>query len=104
MASRRSRLIRRREEVGLSQERLAALIESDRTTIGRIERGETSPQPDTRQRLSKALMVTPELLSELLIPDGDTRLFATPAPAALGAVVAASNTTGVFAMYRRELL
>ncbi|MFF5077480.1 helix-turn-helix transcriptional regulator [Actinoplanes sp. NPDC000266] len=104
MASRRSRLIRRREEVGLSQERLAILIALDRTTIGRIERGETSPQPYTRDRLSKALQVTSEVLTDLLIGDGDERPMAAPALAPPGAAGAASQTTGVFAMYRRELL
>ncbi|MFI1996727.1 helix-turn-helix transcriptional regulator [Actinoplanes sp. NPDC020271] len=104
MASRRSRLVRRREEVGLSQEGLATLIMSDRTTIGRIERGETSPQPQTRDRLGKALQVTPELLTDLLIPDGDETPIAAPATAAPAAFGADSYTTGVFAMYRRELL
>ena len=104
MASRRSRLIQRRAEVGLSQERLATLIMSDRTTIGRIERGETSPQPQTRDRLSKALQVTPEMLTELLISDGDASLIAASAIAVPSAVGAASHTTGVFATYRRELL
>jgi transcriptional regulator with XRE-family HTH domain len=90
--------------VGLSQEQLATLIASDRTTIGRIERGETSPHPQTRDRLGKALRVTPEMLTELLIPDGDALPIAVPALAASGVVVAASHTTGIFAMYRRELL
>lgn len=97
-------MIRRREEVGLSQERLATLIMSDRTTIGRIERGETSPQPQTRDRLSKALQVTPEMLTDLLISDGGAPLIAASAIAAPGAVVAASHTTGVLTMYRRDLL
>lgn len=74
---------------------------SDRTTIGRIEQGETSPQPQTRDRLTKALQVTPEALTELLVPDGDALPITAPATAA---VVAASHMTGVFAMYRRELL
>ncbi|XVU29048.1 transcriptional regulator [Actinoplanes sp. CA-054009] len=43
--------------------------------------------------------MTPELLTELLIPDGGT-----PPVAAPGAAMAASHTTGVFSMYRRELL
>jgi transcriptional regulator with XRE-family HTH domain len=104
MASRRSQLIRRREELGLSQEHLAALIVSDRTTVGRIERGQTTPQPQTRDRLSKALRVAPEQLTELLIPDGVPRPAATPALATLGGVVADPHTTGVIDMYRRELL
>lgn len=103
MASKRSLLIRRREELGLSQERLAALIISDRTTVGRIERGETTPQPQTRERLSKALQVDPEQLTALLIPDGELRA-AAPARAIPGGVVADPYTTGVTDMYRRELL
>ncbi|KUL25869.1 hypothetical protein ADL15_39895 [Actinoplanes awajinensis subsp. mycoplanecinus] len=90
--------------MGLSQERLATLIASDRTTIGRIERGETAPQPQTRDRLSKALQVTPEMLTELLSHDGDAPSTAASAIAVPGAIVAASHTTGVFAMYRRDLL
>ncbi|MEV6849239.1 helix-turn-helix transcriptional regulator [Actinoplanes sp. NPDC051411] len=103
MASKRSLLIRRREELGLSQERLAALIISDRTTVGRIERGETTPQPQTRERLSKALQVDPEQLTELLIHDGEHRP-AAPARATTGGVVDDPHTTGVTDMYRRELL
>jgi transcriptional regulator with XRE-family HTH domain/tetratricopeptide (TPR) repeat protein len=104
VASRRSHLARRRKELGLSQERLAELIRSDRTTIGRIERGETTPHPHTRDRLSRALRVTPEQLTALLARDDTAQPASASEPASYGSVVLDLHTTGVNDMHRRILL
>ncbi|GAA1649080.1 helix-turn-helix domain-containing protein [Actinoplanes couchii] len=104
MASRRSLLIRRREELGLSQEQLATRIQTDRTTVGRIERGETSPQPHTRKQLSDALQVSPERLTDLLTIDSSKQDLNSPAPPISGGVVAEIHATGATDMYRRNLL
>ncbi len=50
------RVIRRkREALGLSQEKFAELTEHHRTYIGFLERGERSPNVNTLQRVAKAL-------------------------------------------------
>jgi ribosome-binding protein aMBF1 (putative translation factor) len=50
------RVIRRkREGMGLSQEKIAELTEHHRTYIGFLERGERSPNVNTLQRVAKAL-------------------------------------------------
>jgi len=52
------RVIRRkREGLGLSQEKFAELTEHHRTYIGFLERGERSPNVDTLQRVAAALGV-----------------------------------------------
>lgn len=104
MASRRSLLIRRREELGLSQEQLAARIRTDRTTVGRIERGETAPQPHTRKRLSEALLVSPEYLTDMLTTDSARQTLTASATAIPSGGVADIFATGVIDMYRRKIL
>jgi transcriptional regulator with XRE-family HTH domain len=70
MALKRWRLAERRRMVGLSQERLAWLLEVERTTVVRWECAETTPVPRLRPRLAQALQVTDEELAELLKVDG----------------------------------
>ncbi|MEI8285393.1 MAG: helix-turn-helix transcriptional regulator [bacterium] len=48
---------RKREALGLSQEKFAELTEHHRTYIGFLERGERSPNVNTLQRVAKALGV-----------------------------------------------
>lgn len=67
MARRRQRFIDRRVTVGLSQEQLADAVTVERTTVGRWETAESSPQPAQRPRLAEALNVTVEQLQELLL-------------------------------------
>jgi transcriptional regulator with XRE-family HTH domain len=56
---------RRREEMGLSQEKFAELKDHHRTYIGFLERGERSPNVATLQRVAKALkMRASDLLRE----------------------------------------
>lgn len=104
MASRGSRFARRRVELGFTQEQLADMIGADRTTVGRIERGETTPHPHTRRLLGQALRVTPERLAELLIFEGGPGPIDAPALACPSGVAGEPHTTGVIDMYRRELL
>jgi tetratricopeptide (TPR) repeat protein/DNA-binding XRE family transcriptional regulator len=74
-AARRGRLAQRRKALGLTQKALAALLDVERTTVVRWERGETEPLLWIRPKLAKALQVTAERLNELL--DG-SRPQATP--------------------------
>jgi transcriptional regulator with XRE-family HTH domain len=48
---------RRREALGLSQEKFAELSDHHRTYIGLFERGERSPNVETLQRVATALGV-----------------------------------------------
>ena len=48
---------RRREELGLSQEKFAELSDYHRTYIGLLERGERSPNVETLHRVAAALGV-----------------------------------------------
>ena len=65
-AARRERLIQRRKALGLTQEALASLLDVERSTVVRWERGETEPLPWIRPRLAKALRVSADRLEELL--------------------------------------
>lgn len=67
---RRTHLIKRRNTVGLSQEKLAEVVGVDRTTVSRWENGETFPQPGQRPTLAEALQVSVEQLQALLAEDG----------------------------------
>lgn len=66
MPAKRRALAERREIVGHSQETLARIVGVEPTTVGRWERGETSPQPWTRPKLADALSVSLEDLDPLL--------------------------------------
>ncbi|MBC3843609.1 helix-turn-helix transcriptional regulator [Streptacidiphilus sp. 4-A2] len=66
MATRRHRLIERREAVGHTQESLAAAMDVDRTTVGRWESGRGTPQPWMRPKLARALRVNADQLAQLL--------------------------------------
>jgi tetratricopeptide (TPR) repeat protein/transcriptional regulator with XRE-family HTH domain len=71
----RQRLARRRKALGLTQEALAALLDVERSTVTRWERGQTEPVPWIRPRLAKALQVSAGRLEELLAsgaPSGST--------------------------------
>lgn len=65
----RALLARRRKALGLTQESLAALLNVDRSTVARWERGKTEPQPWSRPKLAKVLRVTADRLDELLASD-----------------------------------
>jgi DNA-binding XRE family transcriptional regulator len=56
----------RRQVVGHSQEALARIVGVEPTTVGRWERGETSPQPWCRPKLADALSVSLEELDTML--------------------------------------
>ncbi|MEU4561517.1 helix-turn-helix transcriptional regulator [Actinoplanes sp. NPDC023936] len=86
--TRRSRLTERRKALGLTQESLAELIGTDRTTVGRWERAETEPYPYARLKLCQALAVTADELDDLLRPDDPP----------------ADRVVGAPDMYRRQLL
>ncbi|MGH3821989.1 MAG: helix-turn-helix transcriptional regulator [Pseudonocardiaceae bacterium] len=66
MTAKRRALAERREIVGHSQETLARLVGVEPTTVGRWERGETSPQPWDRPKLANALTVSVEVLDTML--------------------------------------
>ncbi|MEV0260762.1 helix-turn-helix transcriptional regulator [Streptomyces sp. NPDC050617] len=69
MGARRDRLAHRRKVCGYSQEQLADVLNVDRTSIGRWERGEASPRPFLWPKLARLLRVTPQELDRLLQPD-----------------------------------
>lgn len=52
------RIRHRREELGITQEKLAALAGMDRTAVGKIERGERRVTVSTLQKLAHALQTT----------------------------------------------
>jgi transcriptional regulator with XRE-family HTH domain len=64
--AKRRALAERREILGYSQETLARILGVEPTTVGRWERGETSPQPWTRPKLADALTISVEDLDTLL--------------------------------------
>ncbi|MGH3929713.1 MAG: helix-turn-helix transcriptional regulator [Pseudonocardiaceae bacterium] len=66
MRGKRRALAERREIVGHTQESLAEFVGVEPTTVGRWERGECSPQPGVRRKLSEALKVSVEQLDALL--------------------------------------
>ncbi|MEU5553918.1 helix-turn-helix transcriptional regulator [Micromonospora sp. NPDC047793] len=67
MALKRHRLCQRRKALGYSQERLAALLGVERSTVVRWENAETDPQPWHRNRIASALGVTLEQLDGMLV-------------------------------------
>ncbi|MGQ0719815.1 MAG: helix-turn-helix transcriptional regulator [Pseudonocardiales bacterium] len=66
MKAKRHALAERREIVGHSQETLARALGVEVTTIGRWERGETSPQPPSRPKLADTLEISLEELDHML--------------------------------------
>ena len=96
-AAKRDRLAQRRRALGLTQEDLAGLMEVERSTVARWERGTTQPLPWIRPKLARALQVPADQLADLLdstaTADPDRRgPAAPPAPRQLPAAVA--NFTG----------
>ncbi|MGH4006662.1 MAG: helix-turn-helix transcriptional regulator [Pseudonocardiaceae bacterium] len=66
MKAKRRALADRRKIAGHSQETLAQALGVELTTVGRWERGETSPQPWSRPKLADALEISLEDLDHLL--------------------------------------
>ncbi|MGH3823158.1 MAG: helix-turn-helix domain-containing protein, partial [Pseudonocardiaceae bacterium] len=66
MSVKRRALAERRQVVGYSQETLARVVGVDPVTVGRWERGETSPQPWCRPKLADALSVSFDELDTML--------------------------------------
>jgi len=64
----REELVKHRKAVGLSQDQFAAAIGVDRTTVGRWERNETTPQAGFLPRMAKVLQVGQPELEQLLSP------------------------------------
>ncbi|MFF3006708.1 helix-turn-helix transcriptional regulator [Kitasatospora sp. NPDC057940] len=66
MGERRERLVALRVAAGFTQESLAEAMAVDRSTVGRWERGKSSPQPWQMAKLSDLLRMTPdELVADL---------------------------------------
>jgi len=65
-AAPRDRLAGRRRALGLTQEELAALLDIDRSTVVRWERGTTQPLPWIRPKVAKVLQIPVGQLDELL--------------------------------------
>jgi DNA-binding XRE family transcriptional regulator/tetratricopeptide (TPR) repeat protein len=66
VTAKRRAFAERRQIVGYSQETLGRIVGVEPTTVGRWERGETSPQPWARVKLADALSVSLEDLNHLL--------------------------------------
>lgn len=49
---------RRRNELGISQEQFAEVVDCHRNFVGRVERGQQNPTVDTLVRIAKALDCT----------------------------------------------
>jgi DNA-binding XRE family transcriptional regulator len=92
----RLRLIKRRRDLGLSQEDLAVALDVERSTVGRWENGDTAPALWLRPRLAKLLEITRTELGDMLAEADDDR------PAATGRPDLAENDD--MALYRRDLL
>lgn len=96
MASRRRALARRRTRAGLTQEALAEVLEVDRSTVGRWEAGLTTPSPEQRPALGRALNVSEDGLQELLEEhEAPTRRSALARSGALAAGALVSPVLGV---------
>lgn len=66
VTAKRHALAARRESVGHTQETLAEFVGVEPTTVGRWERGETSPQPSCRPKLAEGLVISVEALDSML--------------------------------------
>lgn len=78
MKAKRHALAQRRAIQGYSQETLARALGVEHTTVGRWERGETSPQPWLRPKLADALAVSLEELAHLLADGQPAKALAPP--------------------------
>ncbi|MFD0639637.1 helix-turn-helix transcriptional regulator [Catenulispora yoronensis] len=96
---RREELKRRREAVGLTQEKLAAVLGVDRSTVARWEWGRSTPQPWIRRRLASALLVTIDDLEALLHP-----VLADPTPVFAAGTLAAGDWEEFDEVLRRRFL
>lgn len=67
----RRALVERRKAAGYSQEKLAERLQVEPSTIGRWERGDTTPQPWYRPRLANVLGVSLDELARLLLVVGE---------------------------------
>lgn len=63
---RRKALVEARQAIGMTQEEVAEAVGVDRTTLGKWERDESTPQPAQRVRYAAALGVTTDALAVLL--------------------------------------
>ncbi|MDQ3761577.1 MAG: helix-turn-helix domain-containing protein [Actinomycetota bacterium] len=81
MTAKRRALAERRQIVGHSQETLAQIVGVEPTTVGRWERGETSPQPWARPKLAEALLISVEDLDHLLAGEQPAEAVSTSAAA-----------------------
>jgi tetratricopeptide (TPR) repeat protein/transcriptional regulator with XRE-family HTH domain len=75
-AAKRHRLAQRRKALGLTQEALARILDVERSTVARWERGQTEPLPWIWPKLAKTLQVSADRLQDLLAGRP-----ASPAPA-----------------------
>ncbi|MET7666777.1 flavoprotein [Micromonospora luteifusca] len=66
MALKRYRLVQRRKMLGFCQERLAEVLQVERSTVVRWELAETDPQPWHRTRIAEALQVSLDELQKML--------------------------------------
>ncbi|MFD0687759.1 helix-turn-helix domain-containing protein [Actinomadura fibrosa] len=69
----RRRFARVRRAAGFTQDRLAAHLGVERSTVGRWELGDTEPQPHVRPRLAEALNLSSDELDALLADTADER-------------------------------
>jgi DNA-binding XRE family transcriptional regulator/tetratricopeptide (TPR) repeat protein len=88
-----SALAQRRKALGLTQEQLADLLNVDRSTVARWERGKAQPLPSLQRKLASVLKLSPERIQAVLTgPDfprpGETPATASAAPRQLPAGVA----------------
>jgi transcriptional regulator with XRE-family HTH domain/tetratricopeptide (TPR) repeat protein len=75
--AKRHALAERRKITGYSQETLAQELGVELTTVGRWERGETSPQPWSRPKLADALEISLEELDHMLAEGQPTNAVVT---------------------------
>ncbi|MGH3695592.1 MAG: helix-turn-helix transcriptional regulator [Pseudonocardiaceae bacterium] len=78
MKAKRHAFAKRRTICGHSQETLGRLIGVEPTTVGRWERGETSPQPWLRPQLADTLAMSLEELDHMLAEGQPTKAVITP--------------------------
>jgi transcriptional regulator with XRE-family HTH domain len=63
---RREELVAGRKRAGKSQEQVAHAVDVDRTTVGKWERGESTPQPHQRPAYADALKISLHELDQML--------------------------------------